>query len=253
LFGQPAKRRYSWECKAERLAYSGTAKRGRFAYREGKAGTLGLRSWLKVPRLAGVFAILTSLLPAFADPTPEVSKGPATQASAPGVFVTVNHLGEPDQQAASREGLLLSRRRATDPFGNDIRGPYKALPPVVVQPTATPGAAAVASPAASLAANEPTIEKAVEELSIGAVNVGAHEILIGSRSVREGDLLVLESGNRQFVVWVQKIGVHGVLFCGIDVNKHLVKPFGSGPKESPGDSFWGISDISNFLDKSAPQ
>jgi hypothetical protein len=202
-----------------------------------------------VPRLAGVFAILTSLLPAFADPTPEVSKGPATQASASGGFVTVNHLGEPDQQAASREGLLLSRRRATDPFGNTIRGPYKALPPVVVQPTATPGAAAVASPAA----NEPTIEKAVEELSIGAVNVGAHEILIGSRSVREGDLLVLESGNRQFVVWVQKIGVHGVLFCGIDVDKHLVKPFGSGPKESPGDSFWGISDISNFLDKSAPQ
>jgi hypothetical protein len=165
--------------------------------------------------------------------------------------VTVNHLGEPDQQAASREGQLLSRRRATDPFGNTIRGPYKALPPVVEHPIA-PTATQEASPVVSEVVNEPTIEKAVQELTIGAVNVGAHEILIGSRSVREGDLLVLESGSRQFVVWVQEVGVRGVLFCDIDVNKHLLKPFGSGPKELPGDSFRGISDISNFLNKNAP-
>jgi hypothetical protein len=234
LFGQPAKRRYSRECKA---------------------GPLCLRKWLKVPRLGCVFAILASLLPVFADPAPGVSNGPATRVSAPGAFVTINHLGEPDQPAAVREGQLLSRRRATDPFGNTIRGPYKALPPVLEHPSATPGAASVAGPVASPVAgpvvDEPTIEKAVRELSIGAVNVGAHEILIGSRSVREGDLLVLESGSRQFVVWLQKVGVHGVLFCDIDGNKPLEKPFGSGPRESPEDSFWGMSDFSNFLNKNA--
>ena len=79
----------------------------------------------------------------------------------------------------------------------------------------------------------------------------AHEILIGSRSIREGDLMVLESGGRQFVVWVQTVGVRGVLFCDIDMQKHILKPFGSGPKELPGDSVWGISDIANFLNKDA--
>jgi hypothetical protein len=213
---------------------------------------LCLRQWLKVPRLGCVFAFLTSLLPAFADPAPVVSHEPATRVSAPGAFVAVNRLGDPNQPAAAREGQLLSHRRATDPFGNTIRGPYKALPPVLEHPTATPGAASVATPVAGPVVDEPTIEKAVQELSIGAVNVDAHEILIGSRCVREGDLLVLESGSRQFVVWLQKVGVHGVLFCDIDGNKPLVKPFGSGPRELPEDSLRGMSDISNFLNKNAP-
>ena len=102
-------------------------------------------------------------------------------------------------------------------------------------------------------ANIPTLEKAVQELTIGAVNVGSHEMLIGSRSIREGDLLVLESGGRQFVVWVQSVGVRGVLFCDTDLQKHILKQFGSGPKELPADSVWGTSDIRNFLNKDAQQ
>jgi len=197
----------------------------------------------------GISMLLMFLLPAFADPVPGVSNGSAADNSAAGVFVTVNHLGESDQQAALREGQLLSHRRTTDPFGNSIRGPYKALPPVVEHPTAAPGQPAAASPVVK----ESTIEKAVQDLEIGAVNVGAHEILIGSRSIREGDLLVLESDGRQFVVWVENVGVRGVLFCDIDMKKHLLKPFGSGPIELPGDSVWGISNIRNLLNKNAPQ
>ena len=121
---------------------------------------------------------------------------------------TVSHLGESDQQAAAAGGaIVVASPRPTDPFGNTIRGPYKGLPPVVEHPTPAPDNRALA---AAPAANVPTLEKAVQELSIGAVNVGAHEILIGSRSVREGDLLVLESGGSQFVVWVQSVGVRGV-------------------------------------------
>ena len=197
----------------------------------------------------GISMLMMSLLPAFADSVPGVSNGLVAGISAPGAFVTVNHLGESDQQAAVREGQLLSHRRGTDPFGNAIRGPYKALPPVVQHSTTPPGQPAAVSPVVI----EPTIEKAVQELAIGAVNVGAHEILVGSRSIREGDLLVLESGGRQFVVWVQSVGVRGVWFCDIDMQKHLLKPFGSGPKELPGASVWGISEIRNFLNKNAPQ
>ena len=84
-------------------------------------------------------AVLISLLPAFADPAPGASSVSAPGTSAASAFVTVSHLGESDQQAALRDGQLLSHRRATDPFGNTIRGPYKGLPPVVEHPTATPG------------------------------------------------------------------------------------------------------------------
>jgi hypothetical protein len=152
--------------------------------------------------------LLISLLPAFADPSPGAFQVSTSRASAPGAYTNVIHLGEPDQQAAQREGQLLSHRRAADPFGNAIRGPFKGLPPAVEHPTATPGQANAASQVAA-AANLPTIEKAVQELAIGAVNVGAHEILIKSRPIHEGDLLVLESGGRQFVVWVQNVGVRG--------------------------------------------
>jgi hypothetical protein len=201
--------------------------------------------------ICGFLAALVFLLPALADPgAPAVSIGSPSKASSANDFGTVNHLGEPDQQAAQREGQLLTHRRATDPFGNTIRGPYKALLPVAEHPTATPGPSTAAS---AVMVNVPTLEKAVQELAIGAVNVGAHEMLIGSRSIREGDLLILESGGRQFAAWVQDIGVRGVMFCDIDMQAHFLKSFGSGPKELPEGSAWGTSDIRHFLNKNAEQ
>jgi hypothetical protein len=200
------------------------------------------------------FSLAILLLPllAFADPVaPGTSIGTPSGTPSPNVYGTVSHLGDPGQQAALREGQLLSHRRATDPFGNTIRGPYKALPLAVEHPSATPAQSNAATPPAALA-NVPTVEKAVQELGIGAVNVDAHEMLVGSRSIREGDLLVLESGGRQFVVWVQNIGVRGVMFCDINMEKHFMKPFGSGPKELPLDSVWGVSDIRQLLRKDGP-
>jgi hypothetical protein len=195
--------------------------------------------------------VLISILPAFADPAPGTFSVLTPAAPAPNAYVTVKHLGESEQQATAREGQLLSRRRATDPFGNIIRGAFKGLPPVVEHSSPPPGPPTAATQAAA-AASLPTLEKAVEELAIGAVNVGTHEILIGSRSIREGDLLVLESGGHQFVAWVQSVGVHGVLFCDIEMQKHILKAFGSGPKDLPMHSGSGISDIRNFLNKETP-
>jgi hypothetical protein len=201
--------------------------------------------------------LLISLLPALADPVAGVvSNGMTTQVPPAAAFVTVNHLGESDQQAALRAGELLSRHRATDPFGIVIRGPFKSLPPVVerpkpapAQPNAAPPVTQVAQVAAAI--NGPTLEKAVQELAVGGVNLGSHQILIGSRSVHEGDLLVLENGGHQFVVWVQSVGVSGVLFCDTDLQKHILKSFASGPKELPGNSIRVISDIGSFLEKDA--
>jgi hypothetical protein len=84
----------------------------------------------------------------------------------------------------------------------------------------------------------------------------------GSRPVLEGDLLVLESGGSQFVVWVQSVEERGVVFCDIDLQKHLLKSVGSAPKglpvaaapkELPGNPAYGIPDISHFLNNQDAQ
>ena len=201
-------------------------------------------------RLLGFSGVLMSILPAFADPVPGASNLSASRASPTNDYATISHVGESDQQVALRDGQLLAHRRATDPFGITIRGPFKGLPPVVEHTTATPGPPTAASQVGP-AINVPTLEKAVQELAIGAVSVSTHEILIRSRTIHEGDLLVLESGGRQFPVWVQTVGVRGVMFCDIDLQQHILKSFGSGQKELPADSVWGLSDIGNSLNKGA--
>lgn len=198
-------------------------------------------------------AILTSLQPVFADPTTGISDGTVSHLSAAGAFVTVSRLGESEKEATQRDGKLLSHRRTADPFGITIRGPLKAPAPVAEQTTVAPVQANPVSQVAAVAAevNGPTLEKAVQELAVGAVNLASHQILVGSRSIREGDLLVLDSGGQQFTVWVQSVGVSGVLFCDTDLQKHILKPFGFGPKELPANSVWGISDIPKLLDSDA--
>ena len=209
-------------------------------------------SWL----LGFLASWLLGISPAFAEGAPAAPDVAASHVSSTGAFLTVSRLGESDKEAALRDGRLLSHRRATDPFGVTVRGPFKALPPVVEQPIAAPAQPAATQPPLSqvaAAVNVPTLEKAIQELVIGAVNLGSHQILIGSRSIHEGDLLVLESGGGQFIVWVQSVGVRGVLFCDTDLQKHILKPFGFGPKELPMDQIWGVSEITKSLDQDAKQ
>jgi hypothetical protein len=211
--------------------------------------------------LSSLFAVLLTQLPSLPAPLPGVSNVASSAVPASGVFVTVNQLGEIDQMGEQREGAMLSHRRAIDPFGNIVRGQFKGLPEAVERSTPIPLqlAAAAASPAVqghpaaaiAPAVAVPTLETAVRELTIRAVNVGAHEILIGARSIHEGDLLLLESGGRQFVTWVQDVGVRGVLFCDIALQSHYLKPFGSGPKELPARLESKVSDIHTFLNKEA--
>jgi hypothetical protein len=237
---EAAKRRYySRECKTGRLAHGGQAKRDALLTR------VLVR---QIPSLVGVLAFLVSLQPLFGGPAPGTSNLSASRASTPNDYMIVSHLGETDQQAALRDGQLLSHRRATDPFGNTMRGSFKGLPPIVEHATVAPSQSNTASPVAPTV-NVPTLERAVQELAIGAVSVSAHEILIGARAVHEGDLLVLESGGRQFPVWIQTVGVRGVTLCDVDLQKHIMKTFGSGQKELPEDTIWEISDMGTILNK----
>jgi hypothetical protein len=180
---------------------------------------------------------------------------PVTSVPAPSPYAVVNHVAEPEQQISLLDGTLLVHRRTADPFGVAIRGPFKGLPLVAEHPVATPippsqpkqGNQPTQPAQVPVAANEPTLEKAVQQLSIGGVNIAGREALIGSRTVHEGDLLVLQLSGRQFVVWVQSIDRRGVQFCDINLQQHALRPFRFGPNELPGDSARGQADVRDFL------
>ena len=163
-------------------------------------------------------------------------------------YGVLNHIGDAEQQVSLDDGKLLARRRTTDSFGVAIRGKFKGLPAVAEHPAAAPSQPnqAVQAP---VVANGPTLEQAIEQLPIGGVNIGSREALIGSRSVHEGDLLILELRGQQFVVWVQSIDRRGVQFCDVTLQRHKVKPFRFGPNELPADFAGAQSDVRNFLNQ----
>jgi hypothetical protein len=203
-------------------------------------------------KVLGLLAILAPATLALGDPGQGDSKTPVRAVPAPSPYAVVNHVAEPEQQISLLDGTLLVHRRTADPFGVAIRGPFKGLPPVAEHPVATQIPSSQPNhpiqPAQEpVAANEPTLEKAVQQLSIGGVNIAGREALIGSRSVHEGDLLVLQLTGRQFVVWVQSIDRRGVQFCDINLQQHALRPFRFGPNELPGDSAGRQADVRDFL------
>jgi hypothetical protein len=183
-----------------------------------------------------------------------VSADPAQDAGAQGKaaplperYGVVNHIGDAQQQASLDDGKLLAHRRTTDPFGVAIRDKFKGLPAVAKHPaTSSQPKQPVQAP---VVASGPTLEQAIEQLPIGGVNIGSREMLIGSRSVHEGDLLILELSGQQFVVWVQSIDRRGVQFCDVTLQRHKVKPFRFGPNELPTDFAGAQSDVRNFLNQ----
>ena len=180
-----------------------------------------------------------------ADPAQDaVAQGKA--APVPEHYGVVNHIGDVQQQVSLDDGKLLTHRRTTDSFGVAIRGKFKGLPPVAEHP------AAPSQPnqpvQAPVVASGPTLEQAIEQLPIGGVNIGSREVLIGPRSVHEGDLLVLELSGQQFVVWVQSVDRRGVQFCDVTLQQHTLKPFRFGPDELPASAGAQLS-VRNFLNQ----
>jgi hypothetical protein len=193
--------------------------------------------------LIGLVAVLTLATSASGDPLQGDGKTSPVPKANP--YVVVNYLGEADQQVTLKDGKLLAHRRTADPFGIAIRGKFKGLPPVAEHP---PSVNSQAQPNTSpVATNVLTLEQALQQLQIGAVNIATREALIGSRPVHEGDLLVLELSGHQFVVWVQSIDQRGVQFCDINLQQHALKPFRFGPNELPDDLAGRRTDVRDFL------
>src|SRR5438105_284421 len=119
-----------------------------------------------VLRTGGMFAVLASATLAWGDPGQVDGKAAVKPVSSPSPYVIVNHIDQADQQISLRDGKLLTHRHATDPFGLAMGGKFKGLPPVVEHPAISPTKPnePVQVP---VAANEPTLEKAVQQLSIG--------------------------------------------------------------------------------------
>jgi hypothetical protein len=173
-----------------------------------------------------------------------VSASPAQDAGPLGV---VKHIGDVQQQVSLDDGKLSARRRTTDPFGVAIRGKFKGLPAVAEHPaTTTQPNQPVHGP---VVASGPTLEQAIDQLPIGAVNIGSGEVLIGPRSLHEGDLLILEVSGQQFVVWIQSVDRRGVQFCDVTLQRHKLKPFRFGPTELPADFAGAQLKVRNFLNQ----
>jgi hypothetical protein len=171
---------------------------------------------LSVPAMSGL-----------ADPAQTDVKKPVAAAGSPSPYAVINHLDDADQQVSVKDGKLLTHRHKTDPFGIAINGKFKGLPAIVDHP---------ANNQPAVAPDAATFEKAVQQLTIGGVDVAGREALIGFRSVHEGDLVVLELGGRQFAAWVQSIDQRGVQFCDVYLQRRATKTFRFGPSELP-DSF----------------
>jgi hypothetical protein len=207
-------------------------------------GTLTNRSSRRpVLTLIGVLASATL---ASADPGTGTASPNAKIAPSPSPYVVVSHLDETDQQISLKDGKLLAHRHATDPFGIAMSGKFKGLPLIVERPVTNPAKTnePVQVPAVG---NELTLEKAVQQLPIGAVNIDSHEALVGFRAVHEGDLLVLDLNRHQFVVWVESIDRRGVQFRDINLQQHATKPFRFGPNELPDDLAGRQTDVRDFL------
>jgi len=168
-------------------------------------------------------------------------------APTPTPYSVVNRIGETLEQIAPGENKLLVHSRVTDPFGIPIRDKFKGLPPA-----ATPSPTA-SSPVIKNSAQLDvlTLEKTIQRLRIGGIDISEREALIGPRSVHEGDLLVLELSGHRFPVWVETIDRRGVQFCDINLQKHLLKPFRFGPTGLPGEAAKSEEDIRDFLKQDA--
>jgi hypothetical protein len=196
-----------------------------------------------LPVQTGLLAMLALATSALGDPAQGDGKKSPGPVQSP--YAVVNHIGEADQQVTFKDGKLLAHRRSNDPFGIAIGGKFKGLPPVAEHSPVTTNSSVQSNK--PVAADQLTLEKAVQQLPIGGVNIADREALIGYRSVHEGDLLVLELSGHQFVVWVQSIDRRGVQFCDINLQQHAVKPFRFGPSELPGNTTARQVDVRDFL------
>jgi hypothetical protein len=196
-----------------------------------------------------ILAMLWPAVAALGETGPNDSKKAITAGGGQSSYTIINQIGEADEQISLEDGKLLAHRRGFDPFGVASDGKFKNLPRIAEHP------AAPSQPnqpvQAPVVPTGPTLEQAIEQLPIGGVNIASREVLIGPRSVHEGDLLILELSGQQFVVWIQSIDRRGVQFCDVTLQRHKLKPFRFRPDELPGNLAAAQLDVRSFLKEDA--
>jgi hypothetical protein len=180
-----------------------------------------LRSTLHFLLPAALVASICQAEPAelnAAKPAPSALKDPAST-----VWRVISALGKTDETKKPLENGLASRSKNRDPFQAPIRGKYRGEP----APSNQPAPRAPEAPQAPVT----TFAQAIEHLSVRGIDVASREILIGSRSLAEGDLITIQYNNQPFTAWVRSIDKEGVTFVNADLTDTERKPVTSGPRD----------------------
>jgi hypothetical protein len=178
-----------------------------------------LRSTLHFLLPTALFASICQAEPARLNaPTPSVLKNPTST-----VWQVISALGKSEETKKPLENGLVSRSKNRDPFQVPIRGKYRGEP----APSNTPIARQSDAPQAPVT----TFAQAIEHLPVRAIDVASREILIGSRSLAEGDLITIQYNNQPFTAWVRSIGKEGVTFVNGELTDTALKPVTSGPRD----------------------
>jgi hypothetical protein len=150
-----------------------------------------------------------------AKPSPSVLKDPASA-----IWQVISALGKSEETKKSLENGLVSRSKNRDPFQMPIRK-IRRQTELSKQP----------APRQSEAPQAPvtTFAQAIEHLSVHGIDVASREVLIGSRSLAEGDLITIQYNKQPFTAWVRSVGKEGVTFVNAELTDTAQKPVTSGP------------------------
>jgi hypothetical protein len=179
-----------------------------------------LRSALHFLLPAALIASICQAEPAAlnaAKPSPSVLKDPASS-----IWRVISALGKNEETKMPLENGLVSRSKNRDPFQMPIRKIR-----VAAQPSDQPAPRQPEAPQAPVT----TFAQAIEHLSVHGIDVASREILVGSRSLSEGDLITIQYNNQPFTAWVRSVGKEGVTFVNAELTDTAQKPMTSGPRD----------------------
>lgn len=148
---------------------------------------------------------------------------PVLKDSASTTWQVISSLGKGQETEKSLEDNLVSRLKKRDPFQVPIRGKYRG----VIEPSKEPS-----SQQPGLPQTPPTtFAQAIDHLPLRGIDVASREVLIGSRSLTEGDLMKLEFNGQPFTAWVRSVGKEGVTFVNAELTETVQRAISSGPPD----------------------
>jgi hypothetical protein len=152
-------------------------------------------------------------------PTPSVLKNPAST-----VWQVISALGKSEETKKPLENGLVSRSKNHDPFQVPIRGKYRGE----TAPSQQPAPRQPEAPQAPVT----TFAQAIDHLPVHGIDLASREVLIGSRSLTEGDLITIQYNNQPFMAWVRSVGKEGVTFINAgELTETARKAVSSGPRD----------------------